>query len=102
MDIPIPKEHHRFIIGKGGSKLKELENLTATKINIPNPGDISDFIHIVGPREGIERARHEIQLISEEQVKCCAVKPVGVSSVRPSFGEMMYLSLNYCMSFIHQ
>ncbi len=69
ISIPIPKEHHRFIIGKGGSKMKELENITATKINIPTPNDTSDLIHIVGPKEGIERARHEIQLISEEQAK---------------------------------
>lgn len=48
--------------------MKELENITATKINIPTPNDTSDLIHIVGPKEGIERARHEIQLISEEQV----------------------------------
>ncbi len=33
--VSIPKEHHRFILGKGGSKLQELETKTATKISIP-------------------------------------------------------------------
>ena len=51
-----------------GSKLQALELATMTKITIPNQSENSDYIHIVGTKEGIDRARHEIQLISEEQV----------------------------------
>merc|ERR1719431_1582804 len=40
--IQIPKEHHRFLLGKGGSKLQELERLTATKITIPKAQDSTD------------------------------------------------------------
>ena len=32
------------------------------------PRDGSDTIRIVGTKEGVDRARHEIQLISDEQV----------------------------------
>ena len=64
----IPKEHHRFVLGTKGKKLNELELVTATKINVPRPNDASDCITISGTREGIDRARHEIQLISDEQV----------------------------------
>ena len=64
----IPKEHHRFVLGQKGKKLNELELATATKITVPRPNDPSDYITISGTREGIDRARHEIQLISDEQV----------------------------------
>ncbi|KAJ8022002.1 Vigilin [Holothuria leucospilota] len=68
--INIPREHHRFIIGRKGEKLKELELSTATKIVIPKPDDPNpDYIYITGTKEGIDRASHEIHLISEEQAK---------------------------------
>lgn len=67
--IKIPKEHHRFILGKKGKKLQELEGVTATKIQIPNANDNSDEIVVVGTKDSIEKAMHEIQLISDEQSK---------------------------------
>uniref|UniRef100_A0AAY4ARQ1 Vigilin n=1 Tax=Denticeps clupeoides TaxID=299321 RepID=A0AAY4ARQ1_9TELE len=67
--VIIPKEHHRFVIGKNGEKLQELELKTATKIAIPRPDDPSANIRITGTKEGIEKARHEILLISAEQDK---------------------------------
>lgn len=66
--VAIPKEHHRFVIGKNGEKLQDLELKTATKIQIPRPDDPSNQIKITGTKEGIEKARHEILLISAEQV----------------------------------
>lgn len=66
--VAIPKEHHRFVIGKNGEKLQDLELKTATKIQIPRPEDPSNQIKITGTKEGIEKARHEILLISAEQV----------------------------------
>jgi len=67
--IHIPKEHHRFILGKNGKKRQELELSTGSKINIPRQDENTDIIKITGTKEGIEKARHEIQLISEEQSK---------------------------------
>lgn len=66
--VAIPKEHHRFVIGKNGEKLQELELKTATKIQIPRPDDPSNQIKISGTKEGLEKAKHEILLISAEQV----------------------------------
>lgn len=66
IEMVIPKEHHKFILGKGGKKLQELELQSATKITIPRD---SEIIRIVGTKEGIDRARHEMQLISDEQAK---------------------------------
>lgn len=67
--VAIPKEHHRFVIGKNGEKLQELELKTATKIQIPRPEDPSNLIKISGTKEGLEKAKHEILLISAEQVR---------------------------------
>ncbi|KPI91491.1 Vigilin [Papilio xuthus] len=65
--INIPKEHYRWILGKQGQKLKELEKVTATKINVPSISDNSEIITITGTKEGIEKAEHEIRVCSEEQ-----------------------------------
>ncbi|CAL8242009.1 unnamed protein product [Merluccius merluccius] len=78
--IAIPKEHHRFVIGKNGEKLQELELKTATKIAIPRPDDPSTNIRITGTKEGIEKARHEVLLISAEQDKR-AVERVSLEKV---------------------
>ena len=71
VDLKIPKEHHRFVIGKEGQKLKNIELSTATKISIPRHDDSSDIIKIVGTKEGIDKAQHQIQMISDEQVCIC-------------------------------
>lgn len=68
IEMVIPKDHHRFILGKGGKKLQELELTSQTRIAIPRD---SEIIRIVGTKEGIDRAKHEMQLISDEQVNFC-------------------------------
>lgn len=45
-----------------------MEQKTATKINVPGVQDQSDIIIITGTKEGIEKAEHEIRVISDEQV----------------------------------
>jgi len=67
--IAVPKDHHRYILGRGGSKLQELEQKTATKISLPKANDNNDKITISGPKEGIDKAIHEIKCISDEQSK---------------------------------
>lgn len=59
-----------------------MELKTATKIQIPRPDDASNQIRITGTKEGIEKARHEVLLISAEQVRparVCGSVSVGVS-----------------------
>ncbi|XP_066146000.1 vigilin [Euwallacea fornicatus] len=67
--IQIPKEHHKWILGKKGERLRDLEKQTATKISVPNMNDESDVITITGPKEGIEKAEHEIKVTSDQQSK---------------------------------
>ncbi|WAR14750.1 VIGLN-like protein [Mya arenaria] len=67
--IRIPREHHRFILGAKGLKLQELELVTATKITIPRENENSDVIRIMGTKEGIDKAMHDIQVVSDIQSK---------------------------------
>lgn len=56
-------------MGRGGTNLQELETRTATQISIPKANENDDKITISGPKDGIEKAMHEIQLISDVQSK---------------------------------
>lgn len=76
--MDIPKEHHRIILGKGGSRLQNLEMETATKINIPRSEENKNSITIAGTQEGINKAKHEIQLISDEQVLAAFNMPMFI------------------------
>lgn len=67
--LRVPKEQHKFLIGKAGSVLRELQDKTNTAIQIPKLDSQSDTITITGPKEGIEQAIHEIQIICDEQSK---------------------------------
>ncbi|XP_014294647.1 vigilin [Halyomorpha halys] len=67
--LSIPKEHHRLILGKSGARLKEIEKITSTKIHVPLIIDPSEEITVVGTKEGVDKAIHEIQVISDEQSK---------------------------------
>eukprot|EP00731_Ephydatia_muelleri_P037646 Em0528g2a len=55
IDLKIPKEHHKNILGKQGVKLKGIEMQTATKISIPRTDDPSDVVKITGTKEGWTR-----------------------------------------------
>ncbi|EJD75804.1 KH domain-containing protein [Loa loa] len=68
-EIAIPKEHHRVLIGREGIKLRQLEQDTDCRIMVPGRDSPSDIIKIIGPRDGIEKAVHEIQLVSDKQSK---------------------------------
>ncbi len=84
-EIVIPKEHHRKLIGgisarsthglspplagKEGASLRQLEAETDCRIFVPGRDQPSDVIIVKGPRDGMEKALHQIQLVSDEQVR---------------------------------
>lgn len=67
--LKVPKDQHKFLIGKSGTILAKLQEKTCTKIQIPKSDSTSDLIVITGPKDGIDQAIHEIQLICDEQSK---------------------------------
>ncbi|XP_028393842.1 vigilin-like [Dendronephthya gigantea] len=66
-ELPIPVEHHKFILGKGGNNLKQLEANTGTHITIPKNG--VGMVIVAGIKEDVEKACHEIQVISDRKAK---------------------------------
>ena len=56
-------------MGKGGVKLQDLEQKTATKISIPKMAENLNQVTISGTKEGIEKAIFELKIISDEQSK---------------------------------
>lgn len=66
-NLSVPREHYRFIFGKKGARLLEIEQKTGTKIHFPKQdADPSETIEIRGAKEDIEQAIHEIQMISAD------------------------------------
>ncbi|KAF7274690.1 hypothetical protein GWI33_012635, partial [Rhynchophorus ferrugineus] len=64
--VPIYKQFHKFIIGKGGANIRKIREETGTRIDLPAEGDTNDSIVITGKRENIEIARKKIKQIEDE------------------------------------
>lgn len=69
--VAIPKETYRFVIGKNGKKLQDLELKTATKDPDPRPDDASNQIRITGTKENVRR----------HATRCCLSLRAGESNL---------------------
>lgn len=67
--MQIPKDHHKFIMGPKGAKIKEIQDRFATRVNIPKADDPSDVITITGTTENCRLTAAELQRISAERSK---------------------------------
>ncbi|CAG5097692.1 Oidioi.mRNA.OKI2018_I69.XSR.g15189.t1.cds [Oikopleura dioica] len=69
IDVLIPKEHHRFILGKGAETLKKLEAETGTKITVPKADEAEGApVRITGAKDAMKAAKAKIERISAEQM----------------------------------
>merc|ERR1719392_545859 len=59
--VPIFKQFHKFIIGKGGANIRRIRDETETKIDLPDSGSESDMITITGKKPNVNKAVSEIQ-----------------------------------------
>jgi polyribonucleotide nucleotidyltransferase len=66
IEVPIYKQFHRMIIGKGGANIRKIRDETQTKIDLPAEGEKSDVITITGKKENVEEAKNRIQQILNE------------------------------------
>lgn len=70
IEVTIPAEYHRFLIGKQGSTLKDIKQKSGCEIYFPRENDANpNAIRLVGPKENLEKARHEIDCIYDEVSK---------------------------------
>jgi hypothetical protein len=65
-EISVKKELHKFILGKAGKRLLELQDATGTKISVPKADSQSDLIKIVGLPEGIQKVVHDITSLCQD------------------------------------
>ena len=72
--VPIFKQFHKFIIGKGGATIKKIRQETDTKIDLPESGSDSDVIAITGKKENVEKAVAKIQQIQSEMANVVTVE----------------------------
>lgn len=96
LEVPIFKQFHKFVIGKGGVNIRkvcirfyylqlvffyylhlymnycmmQIREETQTKIDLPAEGEKSDVITITGKKENVEKAKEMIQKIQNELVIC--------------------------------
>lgn len=69
IEVNVPKDHHGFIIGKEGGKLRSLEHEFFCRIYMPGRDEKSEIIRIVGPNEHIIEAAKKISELSNEMAK---------------------------------
>jgi polyribonucleotide nucleotidyltransferase len=74
LEVAIPKELHRFIVGKEGKVLKDIEASTATTIKVPSNDNPKQTISVSGTIENARKASAEIQLIADEKAKLDTVR----------------------------
>jgi len=66
--VEVPKEHLSALIGKGGSKLKALQDKTGARITVPKADDPSQAVTLSGDKTSVEEARKEIHEFLKEKV----------------------------------
>jgi predicted PilT family ATPase len=66
LEVPINKQSHKFIIGKGGANIKKIRDETQTTIDLPPEGDTNDVIRITGKKENVIEASERIKKINNE------------------------------------
>lgn len=71
--VPIFKQFHKFIIGKGGATIKKIRQETDTRVDLPESGSESDVITITGKKENVEKAVAKIQQIQSEMANVVSV-----------------------------
>merc|ERR1719369_412974 len=64
--VPIFKQFHKFVIGKGGANIRRIRDETDTKIDLPDSGSDSDMITITGKKENVNKAVSQVQQIQSE------------------------------------
>jgi len=81
LKLPIFKQFHKFIIGKGGTTIRQIRQDTNTRVDLPASGSDSDIIVLTGKKEDVLKAQAKIQQIQSEQadvVTCDIIIPAKI------------------------
>uniref|UniRef100_A0A3Q2NPL3 High density lipoprotein binding protein b n=1 Tax=Fundulus heteroclitus TaxID=8078 RepID=A0A3Q2NPL3_FUNHE len=66
LSVPIFKQFHKNIIGKGGANIKKIREETNTKIDLPTENSNSEMIVITGKKSNCEAARDRVLAIQRD------------------------------------
>ncbi|KOB67862.1 Vigilin [Operophtera brumata] len=99
-EVPIFKQFHKFIIGKGGANLRKIRDETQTVIDLPAEGDDSDVITVRGKREHVEEAVKKIQQIHNEKANVVTeevkISPKYYNSLIGAGGKLIHSIMEEC------
>lgn len=94
IEVPIYKQYHKNVIGKGGSNVRKIKEETHTKIDLPAEGVNSDVIIITGKKENVEEARDRILKIQNEQANIVSEEmTLAKAAILSKNGRMMIISI---------
>merc|ERR1719295_2224194 len=96
LKLPIFKQFHKFVIGKGGATIKQIRQETNAKIDLPASGSDSDIIILTGKKEDVLKAQKKIQTIQSEQadvVSCDLMIPAKIHNTIIGAGGKLIQSI---------
>lgn len=68
--MPIFKEFHKHIIGKGGATIRKIREETQTRIDLPEGNSGEERIAVTGKKANVEKAIDQLEKIQNELVSC--------------------------------
>merc|ERR1711892_1119941 len=64
--VPIFKQFHKFVIGKGGANIRRIRDETDTRIDLHDSGTDSEVITVTGKKENVTKAVELVKQIQSE------------------------------------
>ncbi|OZC06636.1 hypothetical protein X798_06373 [Onchocerca flexuosa] len=74
MTVPIFKEFHKHIIGKGGANIRKIREETQTRIDLPGGESGEDKIIVTGKKANVEKAVEQLTKIQNELANITTVE----------------------------
>merc|ERR1711962_1119200 len=98
--LPIFKQFHKNIIGKGGVNIKKIRDETNTKIDLPDSNAESDTITITGKKEDVNKAADKIKEIQSQMANIVS-KDISIpakihNTVIGAGGKLIQSIMNEC------
>jgi len=72
-EVRAKSEFHGFLIGRGGSNIRDLRDKTNTRVVFPSPNDADqELITIIGKKENVDVAVKELKALIDNLVSISA------------------------------
>ena len=105
LDIEVPDKDVGMVIGKGGCVIKEMQNKTRCRVQIPQmcaPGNPNRLITINGPPDGVTQVKSMIERIIMEQSSHFVMQGAAFSNGYGAAGYDQYQGSAYGSSYGQQ